>query len=190
MIFGYVRERIDEENIDLQLEAINSFGIDELKVEEDLEGKNKYTILDNLFKRLMTNDVLVIYELDVLGKTMNGLYELAEQFSRERISLVVIKDQIDTRNSMGKNFLYLTCKLGEMERKVNIESTKIGLKTAREKGKTGGRPRMNTEDIQEILDYHNNDKLSVDDISEITGAGKSTIYKYIREDKKKKKDSN
>lgn len=192
MKFGYARESIDEDNIELQIDALNKYGVDEVYIEHPIGTKNKETKLNELVEKLRRGDTLVVYKLDRLGKTIKGLQELAEYFSEKDIDLVVVKDNIDTTTNIGRYFLYTMCILGDMERSVLAEATKIGMKTAKAQGRTGGRPKKSEEEIQEVLKLYYIDSYSVEEISKITDWGISTIYKYLREDKKRrlKEDSN
>lgn len=187
MKFGYARESIDEDNIEFQVDALNKYGVDEIYIEHPRGTKTKETKLNELIKKLRKGDILVVYKLDRLGKTIKGLQELAEYFSEKDIDLVVLKDNIDTTTNIGRYFLYTMCILGDMERSVLAEATKIGMKTAKAEGRSGGRPKKSKEEIQEVLKLYYSDKYSVEEISKITDWGISTIYKYIREDKERRR---
>lgn len=185
MKFGYARESIDEDNLDLQVDALERYGVDEIFKESTMSMKSNKNELSKLINKLRKKDVLVVYSLDRLGKSIKGLQELAEYFSKEDIDLVVIKDNIDTTTNVGRYFLYTMCVLGDMERSIIAEVTKVGIKSAKEKGSELGRPKKKEEEIQRILGWYYSKEYSVDEISEKTGWGVSTIYKYIREDKQK-----
>ncbi len=187
MKFGYARESIDEDNIEFQVDALNKYGVDEIYIEYPRGTKTKETKLNELIKKLRKGDILVVYKLDRLGKTIKGLQELAEYFSEKDIDLVVLKDNIDTTTNIGRYFLYTMCILGDMERSVLAEATKIGMKAAKAEGRSGGRPKKSKEEIQEVLKLYYSDKYSVEEISKITDWGISTIYKYIREDKERRR---
>lgn len=184
--FGYARESIDEDNLDFQIDALNKYGVDEIYIEYPRETKIGKTKLSELMDTLRKKDVLVVYKLDRLGKTIKGLQELAEYLSKEKIDLVVLKDNIDTTTNIGSYFLYIMCMLGDMEKGVLAEATKIGIKTAKAKGRTGGRPRKGEEEIQEVLNLYYSGEYSVEEISKNTGWGISTIYKYLSKYKKGK----
>lgn len=180
---------MDEDDIDFQIDALEKYGVDEIYIEYPYYEKHKESKLDELIEKLRSKDVLVVHDLDRFGKTIKGLQELAEYFSLKEIDLVVLKDNIDTTTAIGRYFLYWMCVLGDMEKSVLQEFTKIGMKTAKEEGRTGGRPGKSDEEIEKILNLHYEEKYSVKEISEITGWATSTIYKYIRENREKK-DSN
>lgn len=185
MKFGYVRESMDENDMDFQIDALESYGVDEIHIEYSYNKKSKNTKLDELIEKLRTGDTLVVYELDRFGKTIKGLQELAEHFSLKKINLIVIKDNIDTTTNIGRYFLYLMCILGDMERSVLQEITKIGIETAKSEGRAGGRPGKPDNEVKEVLRLYKKGRYSIEEISEKTGWATSTIYKYIREDKKK-----
>lgn len=184
MKFGYIRESIDEDNIDFQIDAIERYGVDEIHIEYSYGEKQKQTRLDELIKKLRSKDILVVYELDRLGKTIKGLQELAEYFSLNNINLVVLKDNIDTTTNIGKFFLYWMCVLGDMEKGVLQEFTKIGIEIAKTKGREAGRPGLKDKDKKQIIKLYK-ENYSAEDISKKTGWAVSTIYKHIREEKKK-----
>lgn len=176
---------MNKNDIDFQIDALESYGVDEIYIENPCNGEDKNTRLEELIKRLKTDDVLVIYELDRLGKTIKGLQELVECFSLKNIELVVIKDNIDTTTKVGRYLFYLVCILGDMERSILQEFTRIGIEIAKLEGRTGGRPGKKDDEINEVLKLHYKGKYSVKEISGKTGWATSTIYKYIRKDKKK-----
>lgn len=176
---------MDENDLDFQIDALENYGVDEIYVEYPYSKKTKKTRLEELIENLRTGDTLIVYELDRLGKTIKGLQELAEYFSLKNIDMAVIKDNIDTTTNIGRYFLYLMCILGDMERSVMQEITKIGIETAKSEGRAGGRPGKPDSEIKEVLRLYKKGKYSVEEISRKTGWATSTIYKYIRKDKKK-----
>ena len=87
--------------------------------------------------------------------------------------------------NIGRYFFYFTSILGDMERSVLQEFTRMGIETAKSQGRIGGRPGKAEDEIKEVLKLYYKGKYSIEEISKKTGWATSTIYKYIRKDKKK-----
>ena len=64
-----------------------------------------------------------------------------------------------------------------------VERTKEGLKSARARGRKGGRPRVATKDITKAINLYRIEEYSVKEIVEMTGISRATLYRYLDNDK-------
>lgn len=67
----------------------------------------------------------------------------------------------------------------QFERDLIVERTKEGLKSARARGRKGGRPPVNQRDIERAIKLYKSEEYSVKEIVEMTGISKSTLYRYL-----------
>ncbi len=180
MKFGYARVSTNEQNLDLQLDALKKYGVDEIYTEK-ISGTKSKPKLKELLSKLRKGDTLVIWKLDRLGRTVLQLIELAEELTNKGINFVSIIEQLDTTTAMGKFTFHIFCAVSQMERDVIAERTKAGLESARARGRVGGRPKVDKKKINRALKMYNSKDFSIKEITESTGISKGTLYNYIKE---------
>ena len=142
MLIGYVRvSKADgSQSLDLQKDALIKAGVDARDIYQDLaSGKDiKRAGLDSCLRALRSNDVLVIWKLDRLGRNLQHLVGIVQDLTERKIGLKVITGKgidIDTSSSSGKLVFNFFAALAEFERDLIIERTKAGLAAARARGK-------------------------------------------------------
>jgi len=187
MKFGYARVSTTEQSLDLQIEALNSYGVDEIFTEKISGTITNRPELQKLRNKLRKGDTLVIYSLDRLGRTVNQLVNLAEEFDKEGINFVSLKENLDTHTASGKFSFHMFCAIAQMERDIISERTKAGLKAAKKRGKFGGRPPLDKKIVDTAIKMYYSDQFTIKEIQEATGIAKSTLYKYINIQKGEKK---
>jgi DNA invertase Pin-like site-specific DNA recombinase len=179
MILGYARVSTDEQNLDRQIDALNKYGVDVLFNEKMSGKKRERPELNKLIERMSVGDTVVIESLSRLGRSTKDLIELMELFSVRGVNLVSLKESIDTNSSTGKLLFTLMSALAQFERDLISERTVEGLKAARERGRMGGRPKINGDQIKKAVKMYNTKQYSLKEIEEMTGVKKSTLYRNL-----------
>ena len=135
MLIGYVRVSTNDQNTDLQRNALNCAGC-ELIFEDKISGtKSERPGLKKLLRTLSAGDTLVVWKLDRLGRSMRHLVVLVEELRERGINFRSLTDSIDTSTPMGRFFFHVMGALAEMERELIVERTKAGLEAARAQGR-------------------------------------------------------
>ena len=189
MKLGYARVTPNDQDLDIQIKALNDYGVDELYIERLTASSTNRPKLRELRKKLQKGDTIVIYSLDKLGITIKQLIYLTEGLFKKGIYLVSIKEKIIPNTDKGEYTYEVLDDLAQMEGNIVSERTKKGLREAKEKGKITGRPPVDEKKREIIVDMYFEKQIPVSEIIEATGLAKSTIYKYInieKEDRKKK----
>jgi DNA invertase Pin-like site-specific DNA recombinase len=184
MKIGYARVSTREQNLDMQVIALEEAGCEKI-YEEVVSGvKVERPVLNNLIKQLRPDDVLVIWKLDRLGRSLKNLIELVQQLMEKNIGLRSLNDPIDTTTSQGRLIFNIFASLAEFERDVIRERTQAGLSAARARGRRGGRPKGLSQTSEATAcaaeTLYKEKKLSVIDICKKLSISKSTLYKYLR----------
>ena len=179
-VVGYARVSTREQHLRLQIDAIKDHGVDRLVIEKQ-SGVKQRPKLEKLLKELRKDDTLVIWKLDRLGRSAVELISLSEQFTKDGINFVSITDRVDTTTPAGKMQFGLLALVAQMEREVLIERTRAGLDAARRAGSSLGRPSADPKKLARAFSLYSTDNISVTEISKITGIGRSTIYKYLKQ---------
>lgn len=140
MIFGYARVSTNDQNMDLQIDALKKVNVDKIFEEKITGAKKERPELSELLKVIRPGDTIIIYKLDRISRSTKHLIELTELFEEKEINFISIQDSIDTSTSVGKFFFRIMANLAELERDIIVERTKAGLTAARARGRYGGRP--------------------------------------------------
>jgi DNA invertase Pin-like site-specific DNA recombinase len=184
MRIGYVRVSTKEQSFDLQLDALRKAGCKKIYQETVSGAKAARLQLDLMLDNLRAGDVLVIWKLDRLGRSLQHLVELVQGLMEKGVGLKSLNDPIDTTTPQGRLSFNLFASLAEFERDLIRERTQAGLSAARARGRRGGRPpglpssAEVTARAAETL--YTERKLSVRQIADRLGISKSTLYAYLR----------
>lgn len=181
MKFGYARVSKDDQNLDIQIDALNVYGVDEIYEESVTGPRQNLQQLTELLRRLRAGDTLVIWRFDRLGRTIKQFLALAKDFEQKGIRLVSLTEQLDTSTPMGKFVHVVLSAMAQMELDIKSEHTKAGMIGARTRGHFSGRKPKKNENIERALKMYFSSEFSIDDIIETTGLSKTTIYKYVKE---------
>ena len=185
MKFGYIRVSIGDQNLELQIDALKEYGVDEIYEEKVTRTRQRRQQLTELLGKLRAGDTLVIWQLDRLGKTIKQLLALAENFAQKGIHLVSIRENLDTSIPGGKNIFLVFNALTQMEHSVISERTKAGMVSAQNSGRFVGRKPKEDKSVERALKMYFSNEFSIQDIIEATGLSRTTIYKYVRKHQSK-----
>ncbi|VXC56330.1 MULTISPECIES: recombinase family protein [Chryseobacterium] len=185
MLIGYARVSKFEQNLDLQTDSLKKLGIEKIFVDKVSGVKSEKPELNKLLDFIRKGDTLVVWRLDRLGRSTVGLIQLVTQLNVKEIHFKSISENIDTASASGKLIFQIFCVLAEHERNVLIERTNAGLKSARERGKNGGRPKGMTEKFTKIAPLvkvsYESKNLPIEEIMKAFNIGsKATFYKIVK----------
>ncbi len=121
----------------------------------------------------------MIESLSRLGRSTKDLIELTELFGQRGVHLVSVKESIDTSTSTGKLLFTLMSAVAQFERDTIAERTREGLRSARARGRKGGRPKVDPDNIRKAVKLYNTKQYSMKEIEELTGVKKSTLYRNL-----------
>ncbi|RMD59542.1 recombinase family protein [Candidatus Parcubacteria bacterium] len=182
MLVGYQRVSTDDQDLSLQRDALIEAGVDPDHIYEDrLSGaKSDRPGLQACMKALRAGDVLVVWRLDRLARSLKDLIRIADDLEARGIGLRSLQEQIDTTSAAGRLFFHLMGALAEFERNLIRERTKAGLDAARRRGRKPGRKRkLSPKQIQIAETLLKDDTLTVREIAEQIGISPATFYRYF-----------
>ncbi len=179
-VFGYARVSTEAQNLDRQLDALEKYGVDMIYNEKMTGTKKNRPELTKLLDRITEGDTVVVESLSRLGRSTKDLIELTEIFQSKGVNLVSLKESIDTNSPTGKLLFTLMSAIAQFERDVIADRTREGLESARARGRTGGRPRADAEQVRKAIKLYKTEQYSVKEIEELTGIKKSTLYRNLR----------
>jgi len=183
-IIGYARVSTNEQNLDLQLDALKKAGCKKKDIFIDkISGvKKERPGFDECMQSLQKGDVLVVYRLDRLGRSMVNLVTIIEQLRERGVDFKSICDgAIDTTTASGELVFNIFSSMSQFERRLIQERTKAGLDAARARGRKGGRPALNKQGtkIEAAKRMHKDNTMPVKDICKVLGISRTTFYRYL-----------
>jgi len=184
MKIGYARVSTKDQNIDLQIDALKKEGC-EFIYEEVMSGtKAERPQLDTMLAHVRQEDVIVVWKLDRLGRSLKNLVALINQLMEKKVGLKSLHDPIDTTTAQGRLIFNIFASLAEFEQALIKERTTAGLAAARSRGRLGGKPKglspkaMSLACAAETL--YKERRLTIHQIIEQLGISKATLYNYLR----------
>jgi DNA invertase Pin-like site-specific DNA recombinase len=179
VLIGYARVSKDEQNLDLQLDALNAAGVERIFSDKESGAKADRKGLAETLSHLRAGDVLTVWKLDRLGRNTIQLMMLLNQLHERGVEFKSLTEGIDTTTAFGRFFFTMSAALSQLERDRLIERTKAGLKSAKARGRTGGRkPKLTSEQIEMAKGLLASGK-APRDVAKAFGVGRSTLYRYV-----------
>jgi DNA invertase Pin-like site-specific DNA recombinase len=184
MRIGYARVSTKDQNLALQEDALRNAGCETVFTEIASGSTTARPVLDDLLSRLREGDVLVIWKLDRLGRSLQHLVTLTNELLERDVGLISLNDPIDTTTPQGRLVFNIFAALAEFERDLIRERTQAGLKAARARGRKGGRPPGLSNEAEATAmaaeTLYKEGRLSVQAICDRLDISKPTLYNYLR----------
>ena len=184
MNIGYARVSTRNQELALQLDALKKAGCKALFQEKASGAKADRPELRKMIDQLREDDVVVIWKLDRLGRSLRDLVNLVTEIQSKGAGIKSLTDQIDTTTPQGKLTFHLFAALAEFERDIISERTKAGLVSARARGRTGGRKKGLSKEAKDKAmlaeTLYKQEEMSIIEICNHLKISRSTLYKYLR----------
>ena len=178
MLIGYARVSTLEQNLDLQIDALQKAGCDKIFTDK-MSGAKTRPGLDEALAFLRPGDVLVVWKLDRLGRRTVKLIQLIEELKVRGIGFKSLSNAIDTTTPEGMFIYRISSSFAELERDLARERTMAGLTAARARGRSGGRPRkLNGKQADMAAAMLKDAHTSIDDVCEaFPHVSRRTLYR-------------
>ena len=180
MLIGYARVSTKDQSLQPQLDALREAGCEKSFTDIASGARSEREGLRQALEVCREGDQLVVWKLDRMGRSMPHLIATITELDQRKIAFRSLTEKIDTSTPGGKLIFHVFGALAEFERALIQERVQVGLKSARARGRKGGRPGVSEETktmAQALLADHS---LSVRQICGRLGIAKSTLYKYAR----------
>ena len=180
MNIGYARVSTDDQKLDLQMDALQSAGCNEIYKDVASGAKTQRMGLEKAVEYLRSGDTLVVWKLDRLGRSLKHLIDVVNSLNKRGVFFKSIRENIDTSSSGGKLTFHLFGALAEFERDIIRERTMAGLAAARARGRVGGRPSvMNDQKIKLAKQLMANPSNNATEVAKTLGVSRATLYRHL-----------
>jgi len=156
MLIGYMRVSSADErqSVNLQRDALIAAGVDERHLHQDKASgaRDDRPGLKACMKELRSGDVLVVWKLDRLGRSLSHLIRIVDELKERSVAFRSLTEQMDTTTPHGEFLFNIFGSLAQYERALITERVTAGLAAARRRGRKGGRPpSLDPEKIEQIM---------------------------------------
>jgi DNA invertase Pin-like site-specific DNA recombinase len=183
MLIGYARVSKNEQNLDLQRDALLQAGCREKDIFTDkITGtKQERKGLEQALTHLREGDTLVVWRLDRLGRSLKHLIETVTKLQQQHIAFHSITENINTATATGQLVFHIFGALAEFERNLIRERTMAGLEAARARGRLGGRPPITSTSAKVAMakKLYADKTNEINEICKTLHISRATLYRYI-----------
>ena len=183
-LIGYARVSTQEQDLNLQLDALEKAGCskDKIFVDKISGSKAERPGLEKCLAVIQPGDTLLVSRLDRLGRSMVHLISLIEDLRTKQIGFKSICDgAIDTTTASGELIFNIFSSLAQFERRLIQERTKAGLDAARARGRQGGRKKVEATNPKVMMakNMHKDHGMSIENICKTLKISRASFYRYL-----------
>jgi DNA invertase Pin-like site-specific DNA recombinase len=179
-LLGYARVSTGDQHPDLQVDALKAAGCYRVFVDTASGALAARPALDQVLDQLRPGDILVVWKLDRLGRSLRHLIDTVATLADRGVGFRSLQEAIDTTTPGGKLVFHIFAALAEFERDLIRERTAAGLAAARARGRKGGRPAVMTEHkIRLARQMYASKQYTVAAIASALGVSRTSIYRHL-----------
>lgn len=183
MKIGYARVSTKDQNLNLQIEALNREGCELIYSEKQSSSRERLEF-EKLRESVRFGDIVVVWKLDRLGRSLKDLVNIIDEFKSKGVEFRSIVDSFDTTSPNGRLFFSIVAALAEYEKELIRERTKAGLESARLRGRIGGRKSGLSQEAKNkaaaAKHLYLDEKLQIEEILRSLSISRATLYRYLR----------
>ena len=182
MLIGYARVSTEDQNLALQLDALRAAGCELIFRDEGVSGSETDRVeLNKALQALAAGDVLVVWKLDRLGRSLAHLMRIVTRLEAKAIGFRSLSEAIDTTTASGRLLFHIVGAIAEFERNLISERTSAGMAAARARGQHLGLERKMTEaDVRWAYRAITSGMMTPRLAATSLGVSISTLYRSLR----------
>lgn len=180
MLIGYARISTPEQSLGPQTDELSAKGCEKIFTDVASGAKTQRPGLKGAIEFCRKGDTLIVWKLDRMGRSMSHLIAGIKELERREVGFRSLTEKIDTTTPGGRLIFHLFSALAEFERDLISERVQAGLKSARARGRKGGRPPVSEETKVMAQALMADKNLSIKQICDRLNIAKSTLYKYAK----------
>ncbi|MCF2875412.1 MULTISPECIES: recombinase family protein [unclassified Tenacibaculum] len=186
MKFGYARVSTPSQNLEMQIDALELFGVDLKNIHTDIASgaKEDRKGLEEMLMKLREGDSVIVWKSCRLARNVKHMLSMMELFESNNIEFKSIQEPfLDTSSPHGKFIFNVFTSLNQMDREINRERVMSGLASARKRGIKGGRPKGISQKLKDVapgvVSMWKDDTKSIKAIQKMFGISQGSVYKCL-----------
>ena len=185
MRLGYARVSTEDQNLDLQTDALAKAGCKKIYQEKISSTQASRPALEQLLTHLRPGDTLIVWKLGRLGRSLKDHIGLINKFATKGVNFISVNEKIDTSTPTGQLVFHIFCALAEFEREIIRQRTLTGLQAARASKQVLGRPKGLSKAAQQkaqvAASLYREGALTTADICKQPQISTPTLYRYLKD---------
>lgn len=175
---GYARISTTEQHEGLQVDALQAAGCETIYLDRMSGMRDDRPELAKCLDSLQAGDVLTVWRLDRLGRSMPHLLTTVESLKARGVGFESLNDHVDTTSATGEFVFHILAALAEFERKLTAERRTAGIAAAKARGKHLGRPlKLDSEKVRAVVEMRQAGR-NWSEIARITGLSRATLNRH------------
>ena len=182
MLVGYARVSTQDQKPELQLDALRKAGCERIFSDKASGAQRDRPELSAAlsYMRDGAGDVLIVWKLDRLARSLKQLIETVEDLGTRGIGFRSLTEAIDTTSAGGRLTFHIFGAMAEFERSIIRERTRAGLDAARARGRKGGRPpALSKKDVAAARAMLSDPDITMEDVAARMKVAPSTLYRHL-----------
>jgi DNA invertase Pin-like site-specific DNA recombinase len=182
VLIGCARVSTNEQDTGSQLEALRAAGCERIFREKSSGGRWERPELQRLFDQLRKGDVLVVWKLDRLSRSLRDVLTIMERLTEAKAGFKSLTEAIDTTTPAGRMMMQMVGAFAEFERAMLRERTTVGMESARKQGRIGGRrPKLTPQQRSKIIQMVSRGKTTAADAARLFNVHPATVSRLLAE---------
>tara|TARA_Y100001960_G_C14782305_1_gene887747 strand:- start:11204 stop:11761 length:558 start_codon:yes stop_codon:yes gene_type:complete len=178
MKYGYARVSTEDQQLSLQIDALNKEGVDEI-ITEKISGTSKeFKERTKLLESLQKNDEVIFWKLDRLGRSIIDVLHFLKKVESKGATIKCLTENIETKSPAGRMFAGMILLFSEYDNEIRKERTRAGLESAKKRGVSLGRRKKLTKQQEEFIISSYNEGKTQKYIANILKVDRTTIRRY------------
>lgn len=180
--WGYARVSTADQNPELQVAALEQAGVEShrLVVEHASGARADRPRLAELLEQLQEGDVLTVWRLDRLGRSLSHLVQLVDELHERGVHLRSLTEHLDTTTPAGRLIFHVFGAVAEFERALTAERTRAALRAAKASGKPVGRPSAVTREQWDVIHLLSRHGVAQGRIAATVGLSRPVVGRVVR----------
>ncbi|HEX3885408.1 MAG TPA: recombinase family protein [Stellaceae bacterium] len=181
MNLGYARVSTEEQNLDMQRRSLRAAGCERVFEDCGVSGAARSRPqLDKAFASLRQGDILVVWKLDRLGRSLSHLIEVMQTLGEQGVGFQSMSEAIDTTTAGGRLVFHMMGALAEFERSLIAERTRAGMAAAKARGEAVGRPpKLTRTQVEHARRLIKTKSESVTSVARSLRVSRATLYRAL-----------
>jgi DNA invertase Pin-like site-specific DNA recombinase len=181
MLIGYARISTSEQDTKAQVAALEAAGCELVFREKASGGRWERPKLHELLGQLRKGDVLVVWKLDRLSRSLRDVLTIMERLQEKKAGFRSLTEAVDTTTPAGRMMMQMVGSFAEFERAILKQRTKVGIDAARKEGRIGGRrPKLKPHQQKEIVKLVTTGKKTAADAARLFGVHPATVSRLLQ----------
>jgi DNA invertase Pin-like site-specific DNA recombinase len=179
-VVGYARVSTDEQTVAQQRRALEAAGCQRIFQDEGISGSaTRRPGLDAALAAVGEGDVLVVWKLDRLGRSLPHLIEIVTGLGERGVAFRSLTEQIDTTTAGGRLVFHVMGALADFERDLISERTRAGMDAAKARGaRVGRKPSLTSGQLQHIRRLREQGE-TLGSLARSFGVSRTTVWRHL-----------